>query len=73
MAENGRVDIIVKQLDRIEGKLDQLTRDTNDDFDVVHNRINKVENRVSRIEGIGGALQVVWGGLLMFLSWNRRG
>lgn len=68
MAENGRVDLIAKQLDRIEYKLDKLVDDTNDDFGAVHSRINKVESRVSRIEGIGGALQVVWGGLIAFLS-----
>jgi len=68
MAENGRVDLIAKQLDRIEYKLDKLVDDTNDDFGAVHSRINKVESRVSRIEAIGGVLQLAWGAVIAFLS-----
>jgi len=60
VTENGRVDLIAKQLDRIEYKLDKLVDDTNDDFGAVHSRINKVESRVSRIEAVGAFLQVVW-------------
>jgi hypothetical protein len=64
VTENGRIEMIVGQLNRIEDKLDQVIRDTNDDFDKVHSRINKVESRVTRIEAIGAFLHVVWAAIV---------
>jgi len=53
VTENGRVDMIVQQLDRIEDKLDRYNE-----------RLGKVENRVTRIEAIGAFLQVVWAAIV---------
>jgi hypothetical protein len=49
--------MIISQLERIEGKLDKF-----------NDRIGKVESRVSRIEAIGSVLQLLWGALITFLS-----
>lgn len=65
--------MIISQLNRIEAKLDDHLRETHDDFDTVHGRINKVENRVSRIEGIGTVLQLLWAGVLAWFGSQRGG
>lgn len=78
--ENGRVDMIINQLTRMETKIDQLVRDIHDDVEAVHGRVNrltervsKTENKVSRIEGIGGALQVIWGALIAWVNSQSGG
>ena len=64
VTENGRIEMIVGQLNRIEDKLDRMIEETHDDFGAVHSRINKVESRVTRIEAIGAFLQVVWAAIV---------
>lgn len=64
MAENGRVDLIIKQLDRIERKLDDMSGRVSKVERDTHDRIAKVESRVSRIEVIGGMFQALWAGLI---------
>lgn len=64
MTSNGRIELIVAQLNRIESKLDEHLKDSADKFSEVHGRISKVDNRVARVEVIGGALQAAWGVLI---------
>ncbi len=66
--ENGRVGIIIEMLKQMNEKLDNVIRDTQDDLNVVHSRINKVENRVTRIEAIGSVLQFIWGAVLTYIG-----
>lgn len=66
MTSNGRVDIIIQRLDRIESKideqrrelaqaLDEHRRDTAEDVSKLHARINKANESVNtRFEGVQG-------------------